>query len=60
MKVQIACKSIEVCKYINTEVAQISVPGADPGFFKGGSQAKAMVIYINYIIYILQLFTLLF
>ena len=27
--------------------------GADPGFFKGGSQAKAMVICINYIIYII-------
>ena len=36
----------------------VPLAGADPGFFKGG--LKAMVICINYIIYILQLFTLLF
>ena len=43
----------------NLKIATFTA-GADPGFFKGGSQAKAMVICINYIIYILQLFTLLF
>ena len=34
-------------------------PRADPGFFKGGSQSNGYV-YKLYIIYILQLFTLLF